>query len=74
MKFFLVLAVVLLGVWIWRSGRQNQLPRQKPPAPPAGPQEMVSCQFCAVHFPKADAVPGRHGLYCCSEHLQRAES
>lgn len=74
MKFFLVLAVVLIGVWLWRSGRQDKVTRKKPPAPPAGPQEMVSCQLCGVHFPKADAVAGRNGLYCSVEHRQRAES
>jgi uncharacterized protein len=74
MKFFLVLAAVLLGVWLFRSSRRDQAPRQKPPAPPSGPQEMVSCQLCAVHFPKVDAVTGRLGLYCSTEHRQRAES
>jgi uncharacterized protein len=74
MKFFLVLAVVLFGVWLWRSGRQDKVARNKPPVPPAGPQEMVSCQFCGVHFPKSDAVAGRNGLYCSTEHRQRAES
>jgi uncharacterized protein len=74
MKFLLVLAVVLLGAWLWRSGRQDKVLRQKPPAAAPGPQEMVSCQLCAVHFPKADAITGREGLYCCTEHCQRAES
>jgi uncharacterized protein len=74
MKLFLVLAVVLLGVWLFRSGRQDKVTRQKPPDPAPGPQEMVSCQLCALHFPKSDAVPGRNGLYCSTEHRQRAES
>jgi len=74
MKFFVVLAVVIIGVWLWRSGRQDKVTRQKPPASPAGPQEMVSCQLCGVHFPKADAVEGRNGPYCSVEHRQRAES
>jgi uncharacterized protein len=76
MKFLLVLGVVLVGVWMWRSSRQDKVSHQqpKPPSPPPGPQEMVSCALCAVHFPKADALAGRKGLYCCTEHLQRAES
>jgi uncharacterized protein len=76
MKFLLVLAVIFIGVWMWRTGRQDSVSRQKPksPAPPSGPQEMVSCQFCDLHFPKADAIAGRKGLYCNAEHLQRAES
>jgi uncharacterized protein len=74
MKFLLVLAVVLFGVWLFRSGRQDKVTRQKPPVNPSDPQEMVSCQLCAVHVPKSDAVPGRNGLYCSAEHRQRAES
>lgn len=73
MKFFLVLAVVFIGVWLWRSGRQDKVTREKPPTPPE-PQDMVSCRLCGVHFPKADAVAGRDGLYCSVEHRQRAES
>ena len=74
MKFLLVLAVVLFGVWLFRSGRQDKVTRQKPPTSPPDPQEMVSCQLCAVHVPKTDAVSGRNGLYCSAEHRQRAES
>ena len=76
MKLLLVLAVIVIGVWMWRTGRQDSVSRQqaKPPAAPTGPQEMVSCQFCDLHIPKADAVVGRKGLYCGPEHLQRAES
>jgi len=74
MKFLLILAVVVFGVWLFRSGRQDKVTRQNPPTNPPGPQEMVSCQLCAVHVPKTDAVPGRNGLYCSAEHRQRAES
>ena len=76
MKFLLVLAVVFIGVWMWRTGRQDSVSghKPKPPSPPPGPQEMVSCRFCDLHVPKADAIAGRKGLYCSAEHLQRAES
>ena len=74
MKFVLVLAVVFIGVWLWRSGRQDKVTRQKPTAPPPGPQEMVRCQLCNLHLPKADAVVGRNGTYCSVEHRQSAES
>ena len=72
MKFLLVLAVVVIGAWLWRSGRQAAPPRDKPSVP-APPQDMVSCAVCGVHIPQADAVAGRQGLYCSVEHRQRAE-
>jgi uncharacterized protein len=73
MKFLLILLLVMVGIWLWRSSRET--PRSRKPAPPAntGPQEMVRCAHCAVHLPASDAVPGKKGLYCSSEHLQRAE-
>lgn len=74
MKFFLVLAVVLIGVWVWRSGRQLQAPPSKPPASQPPPQDMVSCALCAMHVPQAEAVVGHKGVYCSVEHRQRAES
>lgn len=76
MKLLLVLAAVLLGVWLWRSGRSGATPRtdQPPPPPPAVPQDMVACALCGLHVPRSEAVAGRRGLYCCTDHQQRAES
>jgi uncharacterized protein len=75
MKIILILVVVLVGVWLWRTGRQGSVSRDSPktPANPSDPQEMVSCQLCALHFPRSEAVTGRLGLYCCGDHRQRAE-
>ena len=74
MKFILIILVLLLGVWLWRSQRpSNPAPPRKKAAPELGPLEMVPCTLCSVHLPAADAVPGRKGLYCCTEHRQRAE-
>lgn len=78
MKLLLVLAVVLLGVWLWRSGRGSPSSggQAKPPSastPPAPPQDMVACALCGLHVPRSEAVEGRQGRYCCSEHRQRAE-
>jgi uncharacterized protein len=74
MKFLLILALVFIGMWMWRSARQDKESSQKPPAPPSGPQEMVSCTLCGLHFPQADGVQGRKGLYCSTEHRKQAES
>lgn len=75
MKIFLLLAVVLLGAWLWRSNRAAKTPEPKAPPPPAAPQpqDMVACALCGVHLPQAEAVAGRQGVYCSVEHRQRAE-
>jgi uncharacterized protein len=74
-KFLLFLAIVLLLVWLWRSGRREtpSNDEENRPAPPTDPQEMVRCAHCGVHLPRSDAMVGRIGLYCSSEHRQLAE-
>ena len=74
MKYLLILAVALLVIWLWRSGRPGAAKRnqqQNNAAPQA--LEMVRCTFCSVHLPSVDAIQGKNGLYCSADHLQRAE-
>ncbi len=75
MKFLLLLAIALLVIWLWRSGRHQASSSDQPdsPAAPPGPQEMVRCAHCGVHLPHGDAIVGRIGLYCSREHQQLAE-
>lgn len=75
MKFLLLLAIVLLLVWLWRSSRHHASSSDQPASPttPPDPQEMVRCAHCGVHLPHGDAVVGRIGLYCSREHQQLAE-
>jgi uncharacterized protein len=76
MKFVLVVAALLFGFWVWRSGRRGEPPRAGPGAAsgPAQPQDMVQCPVCSVHLPRGEAVTGRDGaLYCSAEHRLRIE-
>ena len=75
MKLLLVLAVVLFGVWFWRSSRGvvHQRPKKQEPRAMQAPLEMVGCALCSVHVSIADAIPGKNGFYCCLDHRQRAE-
>lgn len=74
MKILLLVFVVLLGVWLWRSNRPTQ-PRPGPPKTPTEslPLDMVSCAFCAVHLPAAETIEGKQGVYCSADHLALAE-
>jgi uncharacterized protein len=75
MKYLLVLAVVLAVIWFVRNNRRDPGGgaadgKAKPLAPP---QDMVRCPVCAVHLPRADALPGPDGrLYCCADHRARS--
>lgn len=74
MKLFLILMVVLVGVWLWRSNRpsDSKRTRQQQKAAPQ-PLEMVTCAFCSVHLPSVEAIQGKQGVYCSADHLHRLE-
>ncbi len=74
MKYLLVLAVVFIGVWIWRSNRGGRMPppgRSGTDAPRV--IEMVRCDVCGIHCAKLDALPGKRGVYCTAQHRSQAE-
>ena len=79
MKLLLVLLALMLGVWLWRSGRgkvaekKNAKPNGPGAAPAEQPQDMLACKLCGLHVPRAEALIGPTGSYCCAEHLRRAE-
>ena len=79
-KFIVLLVVVFLIVWLVRGGRPGRSAPEPttPPTPPAGagnpaaaPDTIVACAHCGLHLPKADALPGRGGVFCGEAH--RAE-
>lgn len=79
MKYLVLLLVVLGGVWLWRSRRQEDADERAADkararaaeAPPLLP--MVACPVCGLHLPENDAVPGRLARYCSTAHRQQAE-
>ncbi|HEY1103145.1 MAG TPA: PP0621 family protein [Burkholderiaceae bacterium] len=76
MKYLIVLVVVVLGVWLWRSNRRADADERSPPAPPPKPPpllEIVACPVCGVHLPARDAVSGSRALYCSIDHQRQAE-
>ncbi len=79
MKYLLLLAVVVIFIWHWRSTRRAdiaQRQRKVHPAPraSAGPQDMVQCGYCQVHLAHSDTVAGAKGPYCSAEHRALAET
>ena len=75
MKIVLVLAVVLIGVWLFRLNRRSAHPPTRPAEkPPVMALDMVRCRQCDTHLPKTDAIAGKQGVYCSLEHRQQAES
>jgi uncharacterized protein len=77
MKYIVIILVVLAVLWLLRSqrrGKERDVESRKDPTL-TQPQDMVRCPVCAVHLPRADALPGPDGrLYCCAAHRPRGES
>ena len=75
MKYLVVLAVLLIAFWFWRSareaGRADAAAAPKKPAPPPR-LEMVRCETCGVHLPETEAVRANATYYCSVEHLNQA--
>ena len=69
-KLLLILVlVVLVGCWIARSRTPNRPrgTRQRGAATP-GPEQIVACEHCGLHLPRAEAVRGAAGYYCSEAH------
>ena len=76
MKYLLVLAVLLIAFWLWRSGREAgraQAPVKPKKAAQPPRLEMVRCATCGLHLPETEAVRANACYYCSVEHLNQAE-
>ncbi len=75
MKYLLVLVVVMVGIWVWRSNRADDRAEARRSRRPAALEavDMVGCDLCGVHSPSDDLVKGRKGVYCCIQHRDQAE-
>lgn len=76
MKAMLVLAVIFVVAWIWRSARSapnsSTNPSTKSSALPVS-IDMLACLHCGVHVVDNEAVMGKRGAYCSAGHRAAAE-
>jgi uncharacterized protein len=68
MKFIILILAVVALVWLLRGARGRVAPPPVKPTPGQDPQPMVACQFCGVHLPRDEALPGRGGVFCGDAH------
>jgi uncharacterized protein len=81
MKYLIVVIVVFVGVWVWRSNRMaiNKTNRENFEREAERQQSlktMVACAHCGIHLPQIEALAApsadlRSQLWFCSnEHRQ----
>ena len=68
LKVLLLALLVVAVVWLLRGVRCAGKPPGSPPVPPDEATVMVVCAHCGVHLPRAEALPGPDGVYCCEAH------
>jgi len=66
MKLILLLVIGFIGYRIYRRVRA-QLTRDAE-TPVIEAEEMVRCEYCAVHMPRAGALQQQGHWYCSAEH------
>lgn len=74
MKLLLLLLAVFALLWMLRRTLRSKLPPRAEPPPTAVPQEMVACAMCGLHLPRAEALPGRGGVFCGEPHRAAFEA
>lgn len=65
--FFLIIALAIVAFLKMKARSRSSGHSGHRPAG-SGPEVIVACHHCGVHFPQSEsiAVDGRH--YCCEEH------
>jgi len=73
MKYLLILVVLMCAIFIWRNNRKVNTKLREAEQKREKIVDMVACRWCSVHVPLAESVRGKHGGYCSSAHLRKAE-
>ena len=75
MKYLLILGLVLVIFWVWRSARERRSAnhdRAGKSAHEPVKTEIVECDLCHVHLPRSDALIGNGGTFCSDAHRVQA--
>jgi uncharacterized protein len=74
MKLLLLLFAVFALLWLLRRTVRNKLPPRTDARSAVVPHEMVACAMCGLHLPRAEALPGRGGVFCGEAHRTAFET
>jgi uncharacterized protein len=68
------LILLALAVWMVLLLLKQYKRGMNKPRPSANneSQDMVSCQACGLHLPKAESILKQGSYYCCKEHSDKA--
>ena len=78
MKYLLVITLAVVVFWLWRNNRRSEGrsahndSHAHKSAPPGEATEIVECEVCHVHLPRAEALMGPGGVFCSAAHRAQA--
>ena len=74
MKFLLLIAVIGIALWLFKTRSRSSGASGSPAAPakpeakkPGTPTAMLACAHCGVHLPQTDTVADAAGRPFCTE-------
>lgn len=68
MRYLLVLALIVVGVLLWRHAMRRKLPPTAGSPPERAPEAMVQCRVCGVYLPQHESLQEGPFHYCCEAH------
>jgi uncharacterized protein len=72
LKLLLLLAVIAVVYWIFKSYKRKVQRGATPPAA-RGAEDMVRCAQCGLHLPRSESLPAGQSFYCSAEHRRLRE-
>ena len=81
MKYLLIFGLTMAVIWLWQGKRRSALHekmRQLKPKAQSRPRqlpttEIVACDVCSVHLPRAEALTHGRSVYCSEAHRRQAQ-
>ncbi|MFZ4535124.1 PP0621 family protein [Propionivibrio sp.] len=73
MKYFFLIALFFVVLWLWRKAKASRAGGESPPVSRT-PESMVKCAHCGVNQPVSESILTNGHYYCCPAHRHEAES
>lgn len=68
MRYLLVLALIVVGVLLWRRAMRRELPPTAGSPPERAEEAMVQCRVCGVYLPQHESLQKGPFHYCSEAH------
>lgn len=74
MRYLLLIALLVVGVLLWRRAFRRDPPREVDAAADRASESMVQCRVCGVYLPLQESLTEGPFHYCSEAHRQQDRS